>query len=264
MFIDTHCHPNLAKDKSIDDIIKNFKSSWWKYMICIGTDLETSEDCLNLAKKYDFIKATIWIHPTDINEYRDKLDETIEKLEKMYLKNKKYIVWIWECWYDYYWIDKSNFEIEKKVQEDFFVSQINLAKKYNLPVIIHNREAKEDTLKTLIKTDCKNYILHCFSENLEFANRCLEFSPNCMISFSWIVTFNSAKDIQATAKNIPLKNILVETDSPYLTPTPKRWKEENEPSFTKYVLEKIVDLREESKEDIEKQVLKNSLKVFNL
>jgi TatD DNase family protein len=106
--------------------------------------------------------------------------------------------------------------------------------------------------------------MHCFSENLDFANRCLSFSPSAKISFSWIVSFNSAKDIQETAKNIPLKNILAETDSPYLTPVPKRWKEENEPSFTKYVIDKIVDLRDEKEEVVREQIFINSLEVFGL
>ena len=89
-------------------------------------------------------------------------------------------------------------------------------------------------------------------------------APNCKISFSGIVTFKNAKEIQETAQNIPLKNILIETDSPYLTPSPLRWKEENEPSFTKYVLEKIIELREEEPEVIEKQIFENSLEMFKI
>jgi len=91
--------------------------------------------------------------------------------------------------------------------------------------------------------DFKNFIFHCYSENLEYANKLINFAPDCKISFSGIVTFKSAKDIQETAKNIDLKYILAETDSPYLTPTPFRGKEENEPVFTKYVIEKINELR---------------------
>jgi len=152
--------------------------------------------------------------------------------------------------------------LQKKLQKLFFKAQIELAKKYNLPVIIHNRESKDDVLEILQETNFKNFIFHCYSENLEYAQKLLEFSPNCKISFSGIVTFKNALDIQKTAKNIPLKNILVETDSPYLTPTPLRWKEENEPSYTKYVLEKIIELREESPEEIKKTIFENSLEMF--
>lgn len=264
MFIDTHCHINLAKLKNPEKIIENFIENWWKYMICIWIDLKTSLEALELAKKYNFIKATIWIHPSDIKLYNWKLEENIKKLETIYLENSDFIVWIWECWFDYYWMDKSNLDQEKKDQERFFEAQINLAKRYNLPLIIHNREAKEDTLNLLVRNNYKNFILHCFSENLEFANKCLDFSPDCKISFSWIVTFNSAKNIMETAKNIPLKNILLETDSPYLTPAPFRWKEENEPAFVKYVLEKIIELRSENREVIENQIYQNSLDTFGI
>jgi TatD DNase family protein len=104
--------------------------------------------------------------------------------------------------------------------------------------------------------------LHCYTENLDYANKLLEFAPGCMISFSWIVTFKNAKEIQETAKNIPLNNILIETDSPYLTPTPLRWKEENEPDFTKYILDYICKIRNEDNEKIKKQIFENSIKIF--
>jgi TatD DNase family protein len=97
-----------------------------------------------------------------------------------------------------------------------------LAKKYDLPVIIHNRESKDDVLEILKETDCTNFIFHCYSENLEYAEKLLKFSSECKISFSGILTFNSAQDVQDTAKNIPMKHILAETDAPYLTPTPYR------------------------------------------
>jgi TatD DNase family protein len=155
-------------------------------------------------------------------------------------------------------------KLKKDLQKIFFKAQIELAKKYNLPIIIHNREAKDDVFEVLVETNFKNFIFHCYSEDLEYAKKLLEFAPESMISFSGIVTFKNAKEVQETAKNIPLKNILVETDSPYLTPTPFRGKEENEPAFTKYVLEKIIELREESAKEIEKQVFENSKNIFKI
>jgi TatD DNase family protein len=97
-----------------------------------------------------------------------------------------------------------------------------LAKKYNLPIIIHNRNSGDDILKILEKTQCKNFIIHCFSEDLVFANRCFSISPEAKMSFSGIVTFKNAKSIAETAASIPLKNILIETDAPFLTPAPYR------------------------------------------
>jgi TatD DNase family protein len=111
---------------------------------------------------------------------------------------------------------------EKQLQQLFFIKHIHLAKKYNLPLIIHNREAAVDILRILQEESFTNFVMHCFCEDLDFARKCIDFAPECKISFSGIVTFNSAENIQEAAANIPLKNIIIETDSPYLTPTPHR------------------------------------------
>ena len=256
MLYDTHCHPNLAKNKNSEKIINNFlEENPEGFLNIIWTDLEKSKQVLELSKKFDRTFSSIWIHPCDI--YDLDLEKSILKLENLYLKNKEKIIAIWEIGLDYYW-EKDKKEEQKK----FFKAQIELAKKYNLPIIIHNREAKDDVLEILKQTNFKNFIFHCYSKNLEYAKKLLDFSPNCKISFSGIVTFKNAKEIQETAKNIPLKNILVETDSPYLTPTPFRGKCENEPAFTKYVLEKIIELRNEETEKIKKTIFENSLKIF--
>jgi len=278
MLYDTHCHPYLAKIKDKNNIIKAFREqNPTGFLNSIWTNLETSKEAITEAKKYDFVKASIWIHPCDIDEL--DIEKTIETLEKLYLENRDYIVAIWECGLDYYrlksendeniakleWINREKaIKIKKDLQRVFFIAQIKLAEKYNLPVIIHNRESRDDIFEILKETNFKNFIFHCYSENLEFAKKLLDFSPHCMISFSGIVTFKSALDIQQTAQNIPLQNILIETDSPYLTPVPYRWKDENEPNYTKYVLEKIIELRDEEKEGIEKQIWENSLRVFKI
>ena len=270
MIFDTHCHPYLNKEKEQDKIIKTFFENWWKYMTIIWTNIETSKRAIEIANKYEWVFASIWIHPCDV--YDLELEDTIKELEKLYLANKEKVVWIWECWLDYYWIYKDekivNYSQEhkdkiigsrKKLQEFFFKSQLLLAKEHKLPVIIHNRDSKEDVLRILKKIDYKNFIFHCYSENLEYAEKLIAFSDICKISFSWIVTFKNAKEIQETAKNIDIKHILAETDSPYLTPTPFRWKEENEPLYTKYIIEKISELRWV---DCSKEILKNSENIF--
>ncbi len=262
-FIDTHCHIYLNSKTTEKEIIDNFKKSGWEYIICIWIDLDTSKKAINLAKKYDFIFATIWIHPSDSIKYIWNLEKTIDELKDLYNKNKEYIVWIWECWLDYYHTDKEDIEAVEN-QKEFFISQINLAKSLDLPVIIHNRESKDDMIKIIKKEKLQNFIFHCYSEDLEYANKLIKHSSNCMISFSWIVTFNNARAIQETASKIPLENILIETDAPFLTPVPFRGKMENQPSFTKYVLDKIVVLRWESEEEIQKKIIYNSKKIFNL
>jgi len=291
MLYDTHCHPNLAKNKDKFEIIKTFlEENKTGFLNIIWTDLEKSKEVVELSKKFDRVFCSIWIHPCDV--YDLDLIESIKKLENLIIEEKSpiipfnkgdeyknKIVAIWECGLDYYWLKPENdkqiakyipemqekiIKLKKDLQKIFFKAQIELARKYNLPIIIHNREASEDVLEILKETNFKNFIFHCYSENLEYAQKLIKFSPNCKISFSGIVTFKNALEIQQTAKNIPLKNILVETDSPYLTPTPYRWKQENEPSYTKYVLEKIIELREESPEEIKKQIFENSLEIFNI
>ena len=267
---DTHCHPNLSRVKNQDEIIQNFFQNWWKYITAVWTNPETNIQVLDMAKKYNWVFCSIWIHPCDI--YELDLQKSILELENHLLKNKDNIIAIWECWLDYYWMEKDEkinkleekhrtkiIKEKKNLQKLFFKAQLLLAKEYNLPVIIHNRDSKDDVLEVLKELNFKNFIFHCYSENLEYANKLIEFAPECKISFSGIVTFKSAQDVAETAKNIPIKHILAETDSPYLTPTPFRWKEENEPLYTKYVIEKISELRWK---DCSNEIFENSLDIF--
>lgn len=273
--IDTHCHPNLNKIKDSKKVIFNFFNNGGYAMIIIWTNLETSKEIIEFAKEYEKIYTSIAIHPN--HAYDIELDKWIEALEKIYNDNKKKIVAIWEAGLDYYWLykdledsDLSKEEKEKIIkdqkerQKDFFKSQIDLADKLNLPLIIHNRDAFEDVFAILKEKRFKNFVFHSWSESLDKALEVLEYAPNAMFSFSWIVSFKNAPLIQEVAKNIDLKNILAETDSPYLTPMPFRWKEENEPLYTKYVIEKIAELREEEYSYIEDEIYKNSRRFFGI
>ena len=265
MLIDTHCHPFLQEKKQFSDTFKNFKDNHWNYLISVWTNLEDSNISVKLSKKYDFIYSTIWIHPnntTVMNGLKPFITDIIKELKQLYLENSEKIVWIWECWYDYFHINKNNLTQEKENQRILFEAQIQLAKELWLPVIIHSRNAFDDTLNTLKQMNYKKFLIHSFSENLDMAKKYLDFSPECMIGFNWIVTFKNALEIQNTAKNIPLKNIVIETDSPYLTPTPFRWKEENEPAYVQYILDKIIELRNEDEKEIERTIYENSLSFF--
>jgi len=150
----------------------------------------------------------------------------------------------------------------KEFQKVFFREQIRLAKKLSLPLIIHNREASEDVLQILKEEDFKNFVFHCFTENLDFAQRLLMFAPDCKLGFGGVMTFKNAGNVREVVKNIPLKNMVIETDAPYLTPVPYRGKEENEPLYIKYVLGCICDIRGENPEEIEKIIFENSKDFF--
>jgi TatD DNase family protein len=263
---DTHTHIYLSEKKSEDEIIAEIM--WDKdliYIATIGLDKDVNFHNIELSKKHSCIIPTIWIHPCYVEKYKDNKDIILKEMEDTIQNEKIYA--IWECWLDYYRLPPKLTETKLSkeeligLQKYFFTSQIKLAKKYQLPLIIHNREASNDILEILKNEDYKNFVFHCYSENYDFAQKILEFSPEAMISFSGIVTFNSAKTIQGTAQKIPLKNILIETDCPYLSPVPERGTE-NYPGKVKYVLKKIQELRWEKDDEVEETIFENSLRFF--
>lgn len=281
MLYDTHAHPYLSKNKSLWDILDRFQTSG-TFLNSIWVDIESSLKSLKLAQEHKYIYASIGIHPCDIKDL--DLLNTIKKLEEIYLWDTKNILAIGETGLDYYWMEKDADKLvativdqdiaqqirtkyissQKQLQKLFFKAHIQLAEQYKLPLVIHNRSSKDDVLGVLQETNFKNFIFHCYSEDLAYARKLIAFAPDCKISFSWIVTFKNAADIQETAASIPLKNIIIETDAPYLTPEPRRGREENEPAFVQHVLEKIISLRSEAADIIQKQIFHNSLEIFKL
>ncbi len=270
MIIDTHTHIYLNTKITEEDILEHAKNSRVDKMIAIWVDLKTSQKCLDLSQKYENIfYPVVWIHPCDTFEFKDNIDLTINKLEIMILENITKIKAIWECWLDYFHLSnwsKKNEEIS--VQKEFFIKQIALSKKYDLPLVIHVRDAFEEAFEILKQENVSKFVLHCYTWDLNFAYRIIYYFPEAKISFSWIVTYSSAKELQNVASNIPLEKIFVETDCPYLAPQEVRW-QENEPANVWYTLDKIVDLRivnwkKETKEEIYAQIRKNSLEFFGI
>jgi len=271
MFYDTHCHPYLAKTLSESRILETFFDWWGKYLNSIGCDLESSQKSVDVAKKYPWVFASIGIHPTHVLDYiQEDITDIMQILETLYKNNSENIVAIGETWLDYYWLDEltSRYKISsdkiKNLQKKYFIAQIGLAGKLWLPLIIHNRDSSEDILQILIKQKCTNFVFHCFSEDMSYAQKLIEFAPECKLWLWWVVTFKNAEKTQEVAKNIDLKHIIIETDSPYLTPVPFRWKRENEPVLVKEVLSKIIDLRAEPSEIVTKQILQNSTDFFQI
>jgi len=265
MIIDTHSHIYLCKKKSIPEIVEDLKKDEIEKILSIGIDIPTSKTCVELARKYEkIVFASVGIHPCDIGRYIGQEEKIFTELEKIIQENREYVKAIGETGFDFYRTPREEYETTFRSQADFFARHIELAKKYSLPVVIHMRNSKEETFQTLQKHDFRHFILHCYGEDLEFAEKILEFAPDCKISFSGIVTFPNAKSVQETAKNIPIKNILVETDCPYLAPQEVRG-QENYPNYTKYTLKKIFELREESNFEVfSEQIYKNSVSFFDL
>lgn len=265
---DSHCHPYLSKEKQESEILHTIDSTKNPlYITSVWVDIPSSLHNQKLAQQFPFVIASAGIHPCHSLHYSDTRESTLQELESI-IKAWN-ILAIGECWLDYYRLPPHLEQTERtkneiiEIQKEFFSKQIELAKKYNFPLIIHNRESKDDILGILKEHDVKNFVFHCYSEDLWFAREILSYAPKAMISFSWIVTFNSAQNVQETAKNIPLENIMIETDSPYLAPTPYRW-QENYSRYLQKILEKIQFLRKEPPQDIEEIIFQNSLRFFGL
>ena len=249
MMIDTHCHINDIKYNSdIKEVISRAVKSGVEKMICVGTDLKTSERALELANQYTEIYATVGYHP---HESKDAQKGYLYELEEM-SKNPK-VVAIGETGLDYHY----NISPEN-TQKKIFREQIELSQDVKIPIIMHNRNSSDDLLSIIESTDLRNGVVHCFSENWEVANNLI--SKNIKLSFTGMVTF--VKDpIYEVLEKIDLKDFFLETDSPYLAPTPHRGKR-NEPSLIKFIAEYISDVKQVSCKEIIKQTTKNALNFF--
>lgn len=246
MLIDTHCHLSNDDYDNLDLIIKNMNG----YMIASGTNQKTNEEVLKLVNKYDNVFGTLGIHPEEI----DYLKESDYLFIENNITNPK-IVGIGEIGLDYYF-NNTNKEKQKQV----FIRQLEIAKKYNKPIVVHSRESIQDTYDLLKKYNLKGTI-HCFSSSLEMANEFIKLGYK--IGIGGVVTFKNGKKIQDIVKNISLKNILLETDSPYLTPEPYRGKK-NEPKNVYYTALKVAELCNKNVEEVIDLTAMNAISLFDL
>ena len=246
MLIDTHCHLSYEDYDNLDEIIKNMNG----IMIANGCDDKTNKEVLELIKKYDNVYGAIGFHPQEI----DHLTPNSFKLIEENLNNSK-IVAIGEIGLDYYWT-KDNIEKQKEI----FEYQLKLATKYNKPIIVHSREAIQDTYDILKKYDLKGSI-HCFSSSLEMANEFIKLGYK--IGVGGTLTFKNSKKLQEIVSKINLKNILIETDSPYLSPEPFRGKRNN-PSNVYYVALKISEIKNMLINEVLDIVNQNAIEEFDL
>ena len=253
MAIDTHSHIfNEAFDLDRQEIIDRCISNNINKLLLVGFSKETNKETLELASKYDFIYPTVGYHPSEANEI---VEEDLVLLEQLINENKVYA--IGECGLDYYWV-KDNKEEQKKL----FVAQILLAIKYDLPLVIHCRDAINDVYEILKDYKGKvRFVMHCYSGSKEMAMEFIKLGG--YISLGGPVTFKNSKEPKEVAKIVPIDKLLIETDCPYLAPHPYRGKR-NEPSYVRLVLSEIASLREMEEKELEEVLDQNSISFFKL
>lgn len=255
---DTHAHYNDERfNEDRDEIIKDIYESGITNFITAGYSLESSKKAIEISEKYEYIYTIIGVSPNDIPENEKDLEEQIKELEILYKNNKK-IVAIGEIGLDYYW-NKEN----KELQKIAFIKQIELANKLSLPIVIHTREAVSDTidiLKNVINVKNKG-IFHCCPLNRELVKEALKLG--FYISFAGPVTFKNAKNADEIIQIVPLEKILIETDSPYLSPEPNRGKR-NDSRNIKYIAQKIADVKKVDIEEVAKVTYANAQKIFDI
>ena len=253
---DSHSHLNDEKfDEDREEQIKKIRESGVSNFITAGYSVESSKKALEIAKKYDFIYTTAGVSPNDIPQTEEELWKQLAEIEKIVEKNKEKICAIGEIGLDFYW-NTDNKELQKKA----FIEQIKIANKYNLPIVIHTREAVMDTLQILKENKVtKTGVFHCCPQNRELIKEGLKLG--FYISFAGPITFKNSKNAEEMINLVPNDRILIETDSPYLAPEPVRGTR-NTPANVKYIAQKIADVKGLTLEEVEKMTFENTKNIL--
>lgn len=254
--VDSHCHLDCldlkAWENGLQGVLDQAQRFGVGHMLCVSIELEAFPNLLSIVRQYDYVSASVGVHPNEREGKDPSADELIS------LADDPDIVAIGETGLDYF---RSEGDLDW--QRDRFRQHIAAAKQCNKPLIIHNRESTEDCLEILETEGAQEVggVMHCFVENWEIARRAMDL--NFYISFSGIVTFKSAQELKDVARKMPADRMLIETDSPYLAPVPHRGKP-NHPAYVRYVAECIAELRGESLDRIAEQTTDNFFKLFPL
>lgn len=254
MFIDSHAHLDDKRyDDDRDTLINSLESNKIKLAINIGADLKTSIASVELADQYKNIYAVVGVHPHSASQVTDQVIEKLRELSK-----HPKVLAIGEIGLDFYY-DNSPRDLQRK----WFKEQLKLAKELNLPVVIHSREAAQETFDYIKEAQDGSLrgVLHCFSGSVEMAMEYIKLG--FYISLGGPVTFKNAKTPKEVAKEIPLGKLIIETDCPYLTPEPYRGKR-NEPMFVKYVAEEIAKIKGITVEELAASTNKNTKELFGI
>ena len=254
MLVDSHCHLNMKEfADDLPQVIANAKASGVSLMQTICTRSSDFPDIIAIAEKYPEIYASFGIHPHEVEkEPLLTVDEIIS-----YTKHPK-VIGVGETGLDYYYEHSP-----RDIQRESFINHIKASAQTNLPVIVHSRDADEDTISIMsseMKVNVFPGLIHCFSSTKELATAALDIG--LYISIAGILTFKNAEDLRATMKFVPLDRILIETDAPYLAPIPMRGKR-NEPAFVKHVAQMLAQVKDLSFEDIAEATTGNFKKLFS-
>ena len=250
---DSHAHYNDEKfEADREEVLSKIYKSGVTKIVNAGYSLESSKKAIEIANKHEFIYATVGISPNDIEGYKK---EDLKEITK-FAQSKK-VVAIGEIGLDFYW-NKENKDLQKEV----FISQIEIANKLNLPIIIHTREAIYDTLEILKNNNCnKKGVFHCCPFNVDLVREGLKLG--FYISFAGPVTFKNSKNASEIINMVPLDKMLIETDSPYLSPEPLRGKR-NDSRNVKYIAKKIADVKQIDTEEVAKITYENAKRIFEI
>ena len=256
-FFDNHAHLDDEKfDEDREELIEKIHNDEIDKFVSAGYSLESSKKSIELSKKYDFIYSTCGISPNDIPQNEEELWKELSEIKKLAKENNK-VVAIGEIGLDYHW-NTENKELQKKA----FIEQIIIANELNLPIQIHTRDAVMDTLEILKQNNVnKKGIFHCCPLNRELVKEGLKLG--FYISFAGPVTFKNSKNANEIIEMVPNEKMLIETDSPYLSPEPLRGKR-NDPRNVKYIAKKIAEVKNITIEEVADITYENAMKILNL
>ena len=254
MIFESHAHYDDEKfNEDREELLSSMKENGIEYIINVGASLETTRNTVELIKKYPFIYGAAGVHPSDTAELNE---ENFAWLKEQCNHTK--IVAVGEIGLDYYWN-----EPDREIQKKWFRRQLEMAKETNLPIIIHSREAAKDTLDIMKEMECSKMsgVVHCFSYSKEIAREILDMG--FYLGIGGVVTFQNAKAIKEVVAYAPLEKILLETDCPYLAPTPFRGKR-NESAYVIYTAKEIAALREITLEELDNATTLNAERLFRI
>lgn len=268
MIFDTHCHAYWKDlENSHEEVLSRMAAENVLRSVQVGTDWETNGKALSLARRWG--KDTwcaVALHPSSSQSCpADDAANWTARLEDLIRQNRDKIVAVGETGLDYFHLKKTDRPGQKQSQRAFFAAHAALARKLDLPLVIHSRDAAEDTLDLIRERGVRRAVIHCYCEDKAFARALLDWSEGIYFSFSGILTYRNALQVQETARTLPLERIMIETDAPFLVPEAAKSRFKiNEPCCTRHVLDYLKKIRRETAEEVEQAVWDNSNRFFEI